>query len=283
MLYAAYGSNLNADDLAQRSHLTLEPVGPAYLPDREVAFSHHSTTRGGGALDLRPRVGQLTPVMLFRMNEAERDALDTKEGHPNHYRRVDTVALTDDGREIPVFTYVSRRPEPFVPPADDYVEIVRRGLAAHGLPDAHLDAAARNEPIPWLADRLFVYGTLLRGESRHPIVERLGLLDLQPARSPGRLIDLGAYPGLLLADEPSDTVRGELLRLRDLTQALPHLDAIEGFSGFGTPDSLYRRALLRAVADNGSQHLAWTYIYNGGAAGARRIPSGDWRQRRGSA
>jgi gamma-glutamylcyclotransferase (GGCT)/AIG2-like uncharacterized protein YtfP len=283
MLYAAYGSNLNADDLARRSDLRLEPLGPAFLPDREAAFSHRSTSRHGGALDLRPRAGQLTPVMLFRVNEAERDALDTKEGHPNHYRRVDTVALTDDGREIPVFTYVSRRSEPFVPPADEYVEIVRRGLAAHGLPDTHLDAAARNEPIPWLADRLFAYGTLLRGESRHPIVERLGLLDLEPARAPGRLIHLGTYPGLLLADDPSDMVRGELLTLRDPSQALPLLDAVEGFYRFGAPDSLYRRALLRAVADSGSDSLTWTYIYNGDAAGARRIPSGDWRQRRGSA
>ena len=43
--------------------------------------------------------------------------------------------------------------------------------------------------------KVFVYGTLLQGEMRHPVLD--GSQCLGPAMAGGRLVDLGRYPVLV--------------------------------------------------------------------------------------
>jgi gamma-glutamylcyclotransferase (GGCT)/AIG2-like uncharacterized protein YtfP len=64
------------------------------------------------------------------------------------------------------------------------------------------------------SDRLFVYGTLMRGFD-HPMARLLaGHADfLGEATCRGRLVLVKHYPGLLLSDVRSDIVHGELFRL----------------------------------------------------------------------
>ena len=66
-----------------------------------------------------------------------------------------------------------------------------------------------------ISDRLFVYGTLMRGFD-HPMAQLLSRSAdyLGPATCRGRLYLIKHYPGLLLSDEPSDIVFGEVYRLR---------------------------------------------------------------------
>ena len=58
VLYFAYGSNLNETDLdrycLERAlpPIGLESVGLGFLPDRRLAFTHRSSSRGGGVLDV---------------------------------------------------------------------------------------------------------------------------------------------------------------------------------------------------------------------------------------
>ena len=65
------------------------------------------------------------------------------------------------------------------------------------------------------SDRLFVYGTLMRGFD-HPMARLLaGHADfLGDATCRGRLVLVKHYPGLFSSDEPSDIVSGELFHLR---------------------------------------------------------------------
>ena len=61
------------------------------------------------------------------------------------------------------------------------------------------------------SDRLFVYGTLMRGFD-HPMARLLaGHAEfLGEATCRGRLVLVKHYPGLLLSDAPADIVHGEL-------------------------------------------------------------------------
>lgn len=74
--------------------------------------------------------------------------------------------------------------------------------------------------------KLFVYGTLKRGYGNHHILEGstyLGNYELEGST----LIDLGAYPGLIPAeDDVHDVVLGELYEIDD--DLLPRLDRLEG-------------------------------------------------------
>jgi gamma-glutamylcyclotransferase (GGCT)/AIG2-like uncharacterized protein YtfP len=288
MLYFAYGSNLCDDDLARWSFergcdpVRLLPVVPAFLPDRRLAFTHRSTTRGGGVLDIPEARGSAVAGMLFRAPADEAIAtLDRKESEGHTYRKIETVALTDDGAETTVFTYevdpVSR--EPFVTPAPGYLDVVRRGYDEHGLARDPLDAAARRAPHPGPVAGLFVYGTLRRGEERHPVLARHAATDGGGATTTGALLDLGPYPGLVV-DGARGSVAGELYHTADPEALFKELDAIETFRGFGAPGSKYRRAIVRVRRAGSGSALAWTYVYAGSRDACGVIASGDWRERR---
>ncbi len=287
-LYFAYGSNLNKADWErfvgpERNPNAIHKVEVAYLPDFELVFDRRSKTRSGGVLNLKPRIGQLVAGVLFKVSADGWAMLDEKEGHPGAYQRFDTVALRPDGTEVRVTTYKvpDERRQGFVAPAQAYVEIVRAGLQAHGLESVMLDAAAKGETLAHSVNSVFVYGTLMRGESRFGALANHGLECVLMAEAPGRLADLGAYPGLLAPAAPDQWVEGEFIRLGDIGGALTQLDGIEGFRGYGRPGSLYRRALVDVGVGDGRVRRAWTYFYAGGHAGVTTIPSGSWRASRG--
>jgi gamma-glutamylcyclotransferase (GGCT)/AIG2-like uncharacterized protein YtfP len=284
--YFAYGSNLNLKDMEKWCERMGRPCAlggrgvPAYLPDHDLVFDYFSNSRKSGVLDLRPSIGKVVPGALFEVAEENLKTLDLKEGVPLIYRRAGKRVLLADGRELEAVAYeVSpeyRSPAPVAPSAA-YVEIVAAGLAEFGHGDRMLRAAARAEETPFLVTGLFVYGTLLRGGSRHGELERCGgITGVTPATAKGTLLDCGSFPGMVPG--PEGTVHGEILELRDLPLAFTHLDGIEGFEGFEAARALFRRALLAVRLADGTDRLTWSYLWAGGAKHPR-IASGDWRSR----
>ncbi len=281
MLYFAYGSNLDTHNWVEWCETkgydpaSLELVGRAWLPDYEPVFHYQSRLRKGGALDVRPRKGTATPGALFRVRDWT--GLDAKEGlSGRYYRRIEVVALTDDGHAHRAVTYsvCDERRCSFVPPGPEYQEIVTRGLARFGHGPEQFLAAARGEPTPSITTAIFAYGTLMRGERSHgrvaPRLERTH----HPARVPGAsLVRIDWYPGLVLAGE--GVVYGEVFEIDDIGAALDELDPYEDFTGYEDSDSLYRRSLVRTHT-NGGAILAWTYVFLGDVADLSVIASGRW-------
>ena len=125
------------------------------------------------------------------------------------------------------------------------------------------------------SDRLFVYGTLMRGFN-HPMARLLSANAdfLGEASCRGRLYRVKHYPGLVLSDDPSDIVFGELYRLRARDDLLREFDMYEACGeGFPEPTQYIRQTLEVALAD-GSSGEAWTYLYNWPVARLQRIMSG---------
>ena len=99
---------------------------------------------------------------------------------------------------------------------------------------------------------LFVYGTLKRGESRHPYLA--GQKFLAPARTQPqyRLYDLGDYPGLV-EHRDGRSVEGELWDVDP--ECLARLDIVEGCD-----EALYRRSTVRLASPH--DHLpVFSYFY----------------------
>ena len=131
-----------------------------------------------------------------------------------------------------------------------------------------------------ISDRLFVYGTLMRGFD-HPMAQLLSRSAdyLGPARCHGRLYLIKHYPGLLLSEEPADIVFGELYRLRQPDALLREFDMYEACGeGFAAPTE-YVRQMLSLTSDAGAISEAWTYIYNWPVSGLPRIASGRFMER----
>jgi gamma-glutamylcyclotransferase (GGCT)/AIG2-like uncharacterized protein YtfP len=125
------------------------------------------------------------------------------------------------------------------------------------------------------SDRLFVYGTLMRGFD-HPMARLLSTHAdfLGSATCRGRLYLVQHYPGLLLSDASSDLVHGELFRLRAPDELLREFDMYEACGeGFPEPTEYLRRLIDVTLADGASEN-AWTYVYNWPVADLPRIESG---------
>jgi gamma-glutamylcyclotransferase (GGCT)/AIG2-like uncharacterized protein YtfP len=125
------------------------------------------------------------------------------------------------------------------------------------------------------SDRLFVYGTLMRGFD-HPMARLLSTHAdfLGSATCRGRLYLVQHYPGLLLSDASSDLVYGELFRLRAPEELLREFDMYEACGeGFPEPTEYLRRLIDVTLAD-GASEKAWTYVYNWPVADLPRIESG---------
>jgi gamma-glutamylcyclotransferase (GGCT)/AIG2-like uncharacterized protein YtfP len=124
---------------------------------------------------------------------------------------------------------------------------------------------------------LFVYGTLRR-ESRHPMAVLLakGARLVGRARVPGRLYDLGEYPGMTAPAAPDEWVRGEVHELTDPETLLRALDHYEGCEPDEPDLSLFARLPTTAILDGGSPLATWAYFYRGPLDGTRPIPSGDY-------
>jgi len=102
---------------------------------------------------------------------------------------------------------------------------------------------------------------------------------LGPASVPGRLVELGDFPGLVAPASPDERVRGDLCEL-------PHaggealLDALDRYEG---PRFVRERGTVDGP-DGAS--LAWLYRWLGGVRGRGIVPGGDFleaaRRRAGS-
>jgi gamma-glutamylcyclotransferase (GGCT)/AIG2-like uncharacterized protein YtfP len=125
------------------------------------------------------------------------------------------------------------------------------------------------------SDRLFVYGTLMRGFD-HPMAQLLsrGADFVGAARCRGRLYLVKHYPGLVTSADPADIVFGEVYRLRQPAELLPEFDMYEACGeGFAEPTEYVRRLLPVTLADEQAEE-AWTYLYNWPVTHLPRIVSG---------
>jgi gamma-glutamylcyclotransferase (GGCT)/AIG2-like uncharacterized protein YtfP len=127
-------------------------------------------------------------------------------------------------------------------------------------------------------ERLFLYGTLLPGLVTGSLAELLGRLTfVDHATLPGRLYDLGAYPGLIVDERGDSIVHGEVFHLPNDRACLVALDAYEGFCPADPTGSLYVRRERDARCSNGAATRAWVYEYNRDLAAATLISGGDYR------
>jgi gamma-glutamylcyclotransferase (GGCT)/AIG2-like uncharacterized protein YtfP len=131
-----------------------------------------------------------------------------------------------------------------------------------------------------ISDRLFVYGTLMRGFD-HPMAQLLSRSAdfIGEARCQGRLYLVKHYPGLVLSDDPAEVVFGELYRLHQPRELLREFDMYEACGeGFAAPTQ-YVRQMLQVTRERQAAEEAWAYIYNWPVAGLPRIASGRFMER----
>ncbi|PSW15180.1 gamma-glutamylcyclotransferase [Photobacterium sanctipauli] len=114
-------------------------------------------------------------------------------------------------------------------------------------------------------DKVFVYGTLRKGESNHHLLQQALYLGQCQIQGRYQLFNLGYYPALVDA-EHNRRIAGEVYQVS--AQELAQLDILEEYP------SLYRREPVE------TQHgRAWVYLYNHNVDSFPLIEDGDWCHR----
>ncbi|MCL2743751.1 MAG: gamma-glutamylcyclotransferase [Planctomycetaceae bacterium] len=283
--YFAYGSNLNEEDWETRTGLrfsdAFQKYGIAYLLNARLAFTRKSVGRKGGVLDIVSAPNRFVEGQIYRIkNEDALNALDSKEGAPSCYKREERVVFTPTGKPVSVFTYKAVEQAEYVEPHSEYVKIVAEGLRNFGMSTEQLHAAAKNEPVPPL-NSFFCYGTLRNGECRYHVMEEFDILSEEESGTiPGTLYDCGSYPGAVIdTPETNRCIAGEIIRVRKVEEAIKRLDAIEGFSGFDSSNSLFCRRIVPVELASGKTEPAWVYVYNCSVDHMEPIRNGNWVNR----
>jgi len=123
---------------------------------------------------------------------------------------------------------------------------------------------------------LFVYGTLRSGFAhtfRQLMESQTTFLSYGTVN--GRLYDLGSYPGLILTDDSTDIVHGEVYQVHN-ESLIRELDLYENYRK-NDPGSLYIRSLQKINMNDGRSVEAIVYTYNKSLDNAIRITEGDYK------
>ena len=118
MLYFAYGSHVNVQNLKRVAH-GAKPVGPAWLPGHRLVFKTFAA--------VIPDAGSRVPGVLYEITPADLRALDRYEEVPTLYGRADVTVETAEGTRTAMI-YIREGGE-IAPPDVDYFNIVARGYA----------------------------------------------------------------------------------------------------------------------------------------------------------
>jgi gamma-glutamylcyclotransferase (GGCT)/AIG2-like uncharacterized protein YtfP len=159
MLYFAFGSNLDPDQMRDRcpgNHL----IGEAVVRDHKLIFPRFSERWGGGVASLQLSHGNDVWGVLYELSDEDLHALDACEGFRvpadahNQYEReqvwVDLVRPEDGSvpRRVRAWTYLARPANPSLP-SRRYLDAVIKGARAHRLPDDYVAMLSR---LPVLAE-----------------------------------------------------------------------------------------------------------------------------------
>lgn len=118
-----------------------------------------------------------------------------------------------------------------------------------------------------LQHRVFVYGTLLRGERNHGYLKCARFLGSWRTAARFSLWSLGSYP--VACADGTMQLYGEVYRVDE--RCLSLLDQLEEVPEY------YQRASIKTPWGP-----TWIYLQPGPPSGSRLLPAGNWRRRGGS-
>ena len=149
MLYFAYGSNLNQEDLREwcksrrRPVLELSMRSIGLLEGRHLDFTAYSKVRNGGVADIVKNEHSCVYEVVFEVSPDQLAILNEKEGiSSGQYKQSRVlVRLIPSGTvEDDILTYevVTKKFDRYKP-SREYLDVIIKGAEAYGLPPAWIE------------------------------------------------------------------------------------------------------------------------------------------------
>lgn len=135
-LYLAYGSNMNQPQMAFRCP-TARVVGIGELKGYELLFRG---MRESAVATIEPKEGSTVPVLLWKIRQADEEALDIYEGYPRFYGK-EMLQVEVDGKTMSAMGYVMTPGHELGIPSAGYADTIREGYEQCGLDTKPLEDA----------------------------------------------------------------------------------------------------------------------------------------------
>ena len=126
-IYAAYGSNLNLEQMARRCPYATV-IGNAELPGHRLVFRGFN---GGAVATVEPQEGSSVPVLLWEITPRDEQELDRYEGWPSFYRK-ETVVVAYEGQLVEAMAYIMNEGRPVGMPSIGYLKAICNGYQSAG-------------------------------------------------------------------------------------------------------------------------------------------------------
>ena len=137
LLYAAYGSNLNIEQMDWRCPES-KVVGNGIIKDMRLVFNTHA--------DIIPSIGSYVPVAVWDVPEDDWEWLDTYEGYPKYYVKENVDVYMNDDKKVNCIVYVMASDmKGFAPPFKDYWDIIVEGYSDNGIKETGVLYSALSE------------------------------------------------------------------------------------------------------------------------------------------
>lgn len=126
MLYAAYGSNTNLEQMKYRCPKS-KVVGKGMLKGWELVFNIHADIiETGGESEV--------PVLLWEIHDDEWDNLDRYEGYPRYYTRMEVMVKVEYSASEKAVVYVmTNNRKGICPPDKAYFKTCETGFTENGM------------------------------------------------------------------------------------------------------------------------------------------------------
>ena len=126
-LYAAYGSNLNLKQMANRCPTARVLGGSALTGWRLLFRGEHANA----VATVEPCAGSRVPVLVWEITPADEAALDRYEGYPFLYRK-ERVKVKLDGKTVTAMVYLMNDGRPLAQPSCYYYTSILEGYKSAG-------------------------------------------------------------------------------------------------------------------------------------------------------
>jgi len=132
MYYFAYGSNLNQRQMLARCPDS-KPMFTASLPNYKLVFVGWSRRWRGGVASIRPFRGEKVLGAIYEVSDRDLRRLDSYEGYPRSYSRLNVTVFNEDGEPIKAITYIKSGQSEEVPPSKEYLTLIQQGYRDWGI------------------------------------------------------------------------------------------------------------------------------------------------------
>lgn len=110
-----------------------EPKFIATLPNYKLVFVGWSRQWRGGVASIRPFRGERVPGAIYEVSDRNLRRLDSYEGYPRSYTRLNVTVFEEGGEPIKAITYIKSGQSDEAQPSKEYLALIQQGYRDWGI------------------------------------------------------------------------------------------------------------------------------------------------------